>query len=89
MKKRRKTTLPTTTRGYVGLWRDGSVGWFMCEFVSANARMPSGRLRYPAEPPRRDPNASGETAVLCEITVRPVRRKDGRLVTRRFQEPRP
>lgn len=80
----------TTGYGYVGLWRNGTLGWWLPRCLAANHRLPCGRLCYSAEPPNGEAvtvsGAENDRAVLCKITVEPCLTSNGRLIKRRFRQ---
>jgi len=66
--------------GYVALWDDGVLGWFMPEFLHPRLTHaePHRALRtYLSERHRR--------TFLCEIAIRPLRDSRGRFITRIVQ----
>ena len=78
MSKKLKIPKGTTGYGYVGVWDDGEIGWFMPDFIDNQ----NGR-RYPSEPNDQIGLYDKEhRTFLCEITVTPVTDKCGRPVTR-------
>ena len=82
MSKKIRKPKAVSGRGYVGLWRNGELGWCVAEFISNRYRVADG----PSE--RFDQNApSKDRAYLCEITIRPVLTKDGRPITRKPRNP--
>jgi len=68
-------------RGYVGRWRDGTLGWCMPSHMSG-IRTADG----PSEVFERNAR-EGDRVVLCEITVRVVRDSLGREITRKAKRP--
>lgn len=66
-KRAKEPTRTTVGYGYVGVWRNGDVGWFMPRHV-----WPDPGQRYAPSQPAEDPNAAGDMAVLCKITIEPV-----------------
>jgi len=78
--RRGKTgTEKTVSYGWVGRWRDGTLGWFMPQFACAcGTDAPSReKLQKYAEPDTR--------FTLCKITVEQVRDKNGKPINRRQQ----
>ena len=77
----KKLTLPRSTvgRGYVVVWNDGSLGWWMPEFVSK-------RVCYP--PPTQGMKAVYATGsfnhrfYLCDIIIKPLKDSKGRPMTK-------
>lgn len=79
MSKKLELPKPTTGYGYVGVWSDGSIGWFMPRHIDSRYAR-----NYPSSPAPDMPRYAGkrERAFLCKITVTPVTDKRGRPVTR-------
>jgi hypothetical protein len=68
-----------TGYGYVGQWRDGTLGWFG---TSSITRYHS--RKYPGGPSNgwEQSAVAGDRAFLCRITVTPVYDKQRRPITR-------
>ena len=64
--------------GFVGVWQDGKLGWYMPRHLA-------GHSRKNCEPPADGETQKGTTAYLCKITVELVKAKNGRLITRRVK----
>ena len=75
----------TTGKGYVGVFRNGPVGWFLPEHLCGHRT---------AEPPNpkisqyysRAEEPDGHRTYLCRITIEPLTDKLGRPITRRVKE---
>ncbi len=71
--------------GYVGTWLDGTLGWFLPEFL--------GGYRGQTEPPpravRKLASAKGDAFVLCRITIEAVPGVRRKIVRRDSSEGRP
>ena len=76
MTKRKKNLDCTTGKGWVGRWRDGSVGWVMPEHLKGysygSADAPHTRRYIEAD----------DKFYLCKITVHVLKDKKGRPITR-------
>lgn len=70
--KRPKTEV--VGKGYVGRWKDGTLGWFMPKCLT-------GFKRDREKPAAHDYNR-GEKSYLCEISVKQVFDKRGRPIVR-------
>lgn len=64
-----------TAYGYVGEWRDGTLGWFLPKHLSSRAS-----LERPAQPMPTFSSMIGEHGVLCKITIEEVPNKRKRKV---------
>lgn len=62
--------------GFVSVWRDGKLGWFMPAHLTGYSR------RYGVDSPNGHECQKGERAYLCEISVKLVKSKNGRVITR-------
>ena len=73
-----KIDQPKATRGfgYVGAWDDGCIGWFLPSHIG------KWNSRQRPEPPNDHHCLAGGRTFLCEITIRPVKDKLGRPITR-------
>ena len=61
---------------YVGLWWNGTPGWYIGPHVGGvGKRRTNGVYNVP-------PWAQGARLYLCEITMRPLKDKRGRFITR-------
>lgn len=69
---------PVISRGWVGVWSDGQIGWFMpnhaTPFQGREADSPNPLLRQFAQPVGR--------IYLCRIDVKPILDKRGQPITR-------
>jgi len=74
MKRKGKSTKTKTVGyGYVGTWRDGTIGWSMPKFVEA----------YPMSIHSSNHEFSKDSPhYLCKITIELVKDKKGRKITR-------
>jgi hypothetical protein len=78
----KKVKVPRANRGfgYVGVWDDGDVGWWLPEQLSGPDRLVEpisvAAMKF----------AEGERFFLCEITVTPRLDKRGRPITRIIRE---
>lgn len=64
-------------KGWVGIWMDGTLGWGLPKFLSNRNR--------DAEWPAKAGRAVGKNdrVVLCEITVKPIKDKNGKFIYRK------
>lgn len=75
--RKSKSMTKTTGRGWVGRWRDGGIGWVMpAHLTGRGIDRPSTDLRYVSDE---------DTFILCEITVKMVKNKNGKPITRKMQ----
>ena len=66
MSDKPKKIKKTVAKAYVGLWRDGSLGWYVPDFISSD--------RYPCAVSSDTPGyAVGEWGYLCEVTIKPIK----------------
>lgn len=65
-------------RGYCLPWSDNRLGWINGNYVHDKRAALYG-LKHPFP---KSPNAKPERAFLCEITIKPVLKKDGTPITR-------
>ena len=63
--------------GFVGRWKNGSLGWHVPAFLYRS----TGRRRYPTRPERTAWNEDTPME-LCRITIEPMRDKLGRRIVR-------
>jgi hypothetical protein len=73
--KKVKIPKDTTGRGFVGVWRNNTAGWFMPKHLDGTSieRPESKELQL---------YAKGERLFLCEITVTPILDSLGRPITK-------
>lgn len=68
-------------RGWVGIWRDGRLGWGVPAYIQHH--YPAGRPRVHFEMKNTGPCMKAtDPLVYCEIRIRPVRDSRGRWITR-------
>ena len=75
MRRGKITKTKSTGYGYVGKWRDGTLGWFMPKHLDGYGNM---------KPNPEDWNI-GETGYLCKITIKLMKDKLGRNITRKVR----
>jgi hypothetical protein len=68
-------------KGYVGVWRNGKIGWFLPMFIQGPNRS--------AEMPNSNSSLNGERVYLCEITIKPILDKNGRPKTKLIKNAKP
>jgi hypothetical protein len=71
----KKIQLPKANKGkgYVGVWRNGKIGWFMPKFISGAKHI---------EEPNANLYLHGGRVFLCEIIIKPLKDKKGRPITK-------
>lgn len=74
----KKIVIPNPTKGYgyIGTFRDNTLGWFMSEHLSRDKKYPG--YNYRAEGFVK-PN---QRFFLCEIVLKPIKDKLGRPITK-------
>jgi hypothetical protein len=72
--------------GYVGMWSNGTLGWFMPTHLST-ATAPRKWLRHAPDKPAKHPEWSniGEPSYMCKITIELVLDKNRRPIVRRVK----
>jgi hypothetical protein len=75
MANKKPTKDITVGHAWVALWLDGTPGWGIPQHVGGFTGSPEGNYI-----------PDGEKLYYCEITVRIVRRKDGRPTVRRLRK---
>lgn len=87
MSAKNRSERKTVGYGYVGRWRDGTLGWMLPAHLGGYAR--------PAEPPSdlfQQIALPKDRVVLCRITVEVIKDSLGREITRKaakHRKPRP
>ena len=64
-----------TAYGYVGEWRDKTLGWFLPKFLHK-----SDTKKRPAHPYATFDSAIGRKGVLCKITIEEIPNRNKRKV---------
>lgn len=76
--KKKLVLKPVKGKGFVGRW-DNELGWGMPDYINyelgARAESPNTFFR---------PHLKGEKFYLCEITIKPLKRKDGRYIVKKL-----
>jgi len=71
---KRISTTKTIGKGWVGRWRDNTLGWFLPTHCSGWSNW--------SNPPNESHILKGEKVYLCKITVEQIFKKNGRAITR-------
>jgi len=73
MSRKLKLPDPTLGRAYVGVWRDGSLGWCAPKYI--HSKSDSGK-------PETTKYNRGRRVYLCEVSITPILDKNGRPIVR-------
>jgi hypothetical protein len=74
----------TTGYGFVGRWRDGTLGWILPDYLSGYSR---GSYTEPPSPRFHKSARPIDRAVLCRITIEVVKDSRGRSIVRKPKKP--
>lgn len=78
-KKLKEKSNKVKAYGFVGAWRDGTLGWLMPEHIYGWGEKVS--RKFPDRPAKTFLNEP-QRLVLCEITVKVVKNKKGKPIVR-------